>query len=259
LSQGGSPFGPFVNRNHFAGCIGMIIPFALTMTVIARDHAKKAMYMLFTVIMAVALIFSLSRGGIASFIAALLVYAFIILNENYSMKRLIPLFFFLVILASYLTFLGVAPVIERFETSGVTDEGRYLAWQGTLSAFADYPIFGSGLGTFGHIFKIYQPVTLAMYWDHAHNDYLELLLEFGIVGVIIASAFIFFIFKSIYKNNTFGHKLYRKAAFFASVSTIVFHSFIDFNLHILSNAILFSLILGLCVSSTRVTLDKSEE
>lgn len=252
LTHGGTPFGPFVNRNHFAGFIGMIIPISLGISFRSKSVDKRVIYAFAGVVMAIALIFSLSRGGMISFVAGLLVFSFFILIRGMSRKKLIiPLFLFVLVLAVYLLYLGIAPVTERFSQSGVSDEQRFAAWQATLSAVADYPVFGSGLGTFQHIFSIYKPEGLYLYWDHAHNDYLELLLEVGIAGVIIGAVFFFFVLKTVLLTEWRDRDLYTGAAVLSSIATMAVHSIFDFNLHIPSNAILFWLILGLGVSLSR--------
>jgi O-antigen ligase len=247
LTHGGSPFGPFVNRNHFAGFIGMIIPLSLGVGLMSRSIEKKIMYAFFSITMAVALFFSLSRGGIVSFFAGIMVFVFVIFGKTYSMKRLVPVFLFVLVLVTYLLYLGITPIVDRFAQTEVTNEQRLIAWQGAVSALKDYPVFGTGLGTFQYIFKIYKPEGLYRYWDHAHNDYLELLLEVGIVGAIIIAILFFLGVKAIVNAPWKGKEVYLNAAFLSSITTIAVHSVVDFNLHIPSNAILFFLISGIAV------------
>jgi len=247
LTHGGSLFGPFVNRNHFAGFVGMIIPLSLGIALRSRKMDRKLMFGFFAVVMAISLFFSLSRGGIVSFFAGLTVFFFLSFTRGMSKKKLIPVFLFALVLAVYLLSLGVSPVIERFTRTEVSGEQRFVAWIGTVDAIKDFPLFGSGMGTFQYIFKVYQPDRITLYWDHAHNDYLELLLEAGIVGTLLAAAFFFCIFRIILRAEWNGRHIYLAAGFFASITTMAFHSVTDFNLHIPSNAILFSLILGMAV------------
>ena len=253
LSPHALSFGPFVNRNHFAGFIGMIIPLSLGLTLMSRRVEKKVMYAFLGIAMAIALFFTLSRGGIISFFAGLFVFSAFIFTRDMSRMKLLPIFLFVFVLAVYLLFFGISPIIEKFIHSETSTQSRFIAWQGTLSAFRDYPVFGTGFGTFQHIFKAYQPESLRLYWTHAHNDYLELLLELGIVGMVIVGLFFIVIFRTIMKIQWRGREVYLGAALFASMTTIAIHSLVDFNLHIPSNAMLFSLILGLTVSLNRRT------
>ena len=251
LNMGGTPYGPFVNKNHFAGFVGTIIPLSLGVAFRSRKMERKLLFGFFAVVMAISLFFSLSRGGIISFFGALLVFSFVSFTRDMSKKKLIPVFLFVLVLSVYLLSLGISPVIERFARTDVTGEQRLAVWQGTLSAIRDFPVFGSGMGTFQYVFRLYQPDGLRAYFDHAHNDYLEFLLEAGVVGGLIAAAFFFFLFRIVAKAEWRGRDIYLCAAFFASITAVAIHSIVDFNLHIPSNAILFSLVLGLAAAHAR--------
>ncbi len=253
------PFGPYVNKNHFAGFIGMIIPLALGMSLRSRRFEKKMMFAFLGIAMAVTLFFSLSRGGIISFFAGMLVFSILVLAKGVSRRKLIPILLFTLILGVFLAYLGISPIVSRFAQSEVSTEQRFSAWMGTLSAFRDYAVLGSGFGTFEYIFKIYQPDGLYDYWGHAHNDYLELLLDLGIVGTVIVAIFLFIVLRTIIKTEWGSRGLYLKAAFLSSLSTIAVHNLVDFNLHIPSNALLFFLILGLGVSLSRNRMSGSQE
>jgi len=250
-----SPFGPFVNRNHFAGFVGMIIPFSLGIAFMSRRIEKKVIYGFLGVVTTITLFFTLSRGGILSFFAGMLVFSFIVFTKGRSKRILIPVLLFVLVVGMYLIFFGISPVIEKFVHSEVSADKRLIVWKGTLSAFRDFPVFGSGLGTFEHIYKVYQPEGPALYWTHAHNDYIEFLLEFGTVGALIGALFLFFAFTMLMKTDWTGRELYLHAAFLSSITTIAVHSMFDFNLHIPSNAILFSLVLGLGVSLSRIKMN----
>lgn len=258
LTHGGSPFGPFVNKNHFAAFIGMIIPLSFGVALSTRSLEKKVLYLFFGVVMAIALFFSLSRGGIISFFAGILVFSSLIFARGASKRKLIPVFLFVSVLALYLLFLGISPIVGRFTSSEVSQYDRLIAWKGTLAAFKHFSVFGSGFGTFQYIFKIYQPEGLYLIWDHAHNDYLELLLELGIAGSIVVVLFLFSVARTIMRIEWAGRKTYTAAALLSSLTTIAVHSIVDFNLHIPSNAILFFLVLGLAVSMSKGAMSMSE-
>ncbi|HWR58964.1 MAG TPA: O-antigen ligase family protein [Thermodesulfovibrionales bacterium] len=245
------PFGPFVNKNHYAGFMEMIIPLSLGLSLRSRRNEKKLLFAFLGITMAVTLFFSLSRAGMISFLAGMIVFSVLVLGRGMSRKKLIPVALFALIVAGYLLFLGISPIIARFTPGEVSTGNRISAWMGTLSAFRDYAFLGSGFGTFQYIFKIYQPDGLYLYWAHAHNDYLQLLLELGIAGTIVVAVFLFVVLKTIIKAEWGGGDLYLKAALLSSISSIAVHSIVDFNLHIPSNGLLFFLILGLGVSLSR--------
>ena len=237
--------GPFVSRNHYAGFIEMIIPFGLAFGIMASERAKKALWFFFSVIMAVSLFFSLSRGGMTSFVSGLFAFGLVMAGISGKARRLVPLIFFAVAVICYLLFLGLGPLIDRFEQSGVTDMARFSTWEAAVGIFTDFPVFGSGLGTFQYIYPRYQPLTTPGFWDHAHNDYIELLVETGITGIAAAAFFLYLVIRNILTST--GRNLHPalRSAFCASIVSLAVHSTMDFNLHIPSNAMLFFVVLGL--------------
>jgi len=135
--------------------------------------------------------------------------------------------------------------VERFAQSGLSSEGRMLVWKATLKAFADFAWFGTGLGTFRYVFPLYYPEGLQNNFLYTHNDYLQFLLETGIVGtLLLALAFVSLAgiaFKACSKESP----SFIMAGLVTSMIYMLIHSFFDFNMHIPSNAIMFSIILGL--------------
>ena len=77
------------------------------------------------------------------------------------------------------------PIIDRFYQTDITKEQRIIVWQSTLTAFKDFWLTGTGLGTFIDMFHLYSPAPVQGIYDHAHNDYLEYMLETGAIGVAL--------------------------------------------------------------------------
>lgn len=245
------PFGPFVNKNHYAGWINMIFPFALAAGFTAATLDRKIRYLLYGLAMAVTVFFSLSRGGVMAFFAGVFVFCLFVLSAKTSRRRFIPILLFVAVLIAFLAYLGVSPLLERFSQLDIPHHERVTVWKATLGAFLDFPVFGSGIGTYGHAFKLYHPATWYFY-DMAHNDYVQLLMEAGVVGTALVTAFIILVLKIFVSSEWTERETYLKGAFFASFTTIAFHSIMDFNLHIPSNAILLALLAGLSVSLSRL-------
>lgn len=258
LMQGGTPFGPFVNRNHFAGFIGMLIPLGLGLALIKETREKKILWGFVTVIMAVGLFFSLSRGGIIGFFAGVGLFAFLMIQSRMPSKKTWAIGFFLIVLASYLLYLGIDPVIERFISTDISKEQRLTVWAATLKAYQDFPLTGSGLGTFADVFALYAPADIRLFYDHAHNDYLEFMLETGFIGIIALVAFIVIIMYMIFRQTLQGRRGVLVIASVSSVFTMLIHSVFDFNLHILSNGLLFSMVLGMTVALSSLSTVQSE-
>jgi len=96
------------------------------------------------------------------------------------------------VLAFTLIFIGIKPVIERFTLDSLISESRPRFYALTLDMIGDFPVLGTGAGTYIHAYTRYEQEDLSGILHHAHNDYLEMLAEMGMVGgcAIILAAFI---------------------------------------------------------------------
>ncbi len=247
LSLGGEPFGPFVNRNHFAGFIGMIVPLGLGLALTERQKEKKVLFGFLSVVMAVALCFSLSRGGITGFFAGVAMFAFLVGKDKVQKRGVWLVGLFLIVLLTYLLYLGVAPVVTRFYSTDITTEQRLTVWTATIGAIRDYWFAGSGAGTYIDLFPLYSPAGVQSIYDHAHNDYLEFILENGAVGTLILGAFAVLVLLAVSRRKIHGRNATMRIAALSSVFSMAVHSVFDFNLHILSNLLLFACVLGMAV------------
>ena len=268
LTHGGSPFGPFVNRNHFAGHIGMIIPLSIAYVFTIHKKEKQIIYGFMALIMTLAVFYSTSRGGVTTFLAGLVLFVVVMLFKRLKNKGLWIITAFVICLSGYLIYLGIIdPVMERFIKTDISSEQRFLVWKGAWNGFIDFLTFGSGLGTFQYIFPMYKYSGINLYYDHAHNDYFEFFLETGMSGVLIFILFLWYLISSwkdklpswqadnpeteeadkpvSWQAKKIENRFYIRLGLLTSIVVILLHSIVDFNLHIPSNAVLFSLILGL--------------
>lgn len=127
---------------------------------------------------------------------------------------------------------------------------RYYTWNNTALIIKDFFFFGTGLGTFSNIYPMYKVKDNPGFWTHAHNDYLEFFSELGIIGfslLLISLAYLFYkIFRmwaSRFNPEVKGIGLGGITALFA----ILIHELVDFNLHILANTFLFTIIFSLTI------------
>lgn len=244
LSQGGTPFGPFVNRNHFAGFMNMIIPLGLGLALTSSTREKGILYGFLTVIMAVSLFLSLSRGGIISFFGGIALFSLLMSGKRDPQRRTWLIGFFVIVVIGYVLYLGADQVIQRFYDTDIKSEQRLLVASYSLGAVKDFILTGSGLGTFVNVFPLYSP-PLRQIFDHAHNDYIEFMLEGGVAGLLLLLGFLTIYIYCQVTSDASGEKRTLRIAATCSVATMLIHSVFDFNLHILSNALLFSAVLGL--------------
>lgn len=250
LTAGGDPFGPFVNRNHFAGFAELTIPVGLSLLIfrgLRRDTFPLAG--LLTVVPMGALILSGSRGGIVSFAFELAVVGLIARSRKRGAEppRLAALALVGLAALGLIGWLGASRAIERFSTLHAGDVS--LARRGTMvrgatHIFLHYPLAGCGLGSLVAVYPKFETFYDGLVVDHVHNDYMELLAEMGLLGALCGGAFLWILFRDAKKcwaaeQGHFSRAIH--AAGICAVCGLLLHSTVDFNLHIPSNALLFLL------------------
>ncbi|MBI3596538.1 MAG: O-antigen ligase family protein [Nitrospirae bacterium] len=280
VRESGAVFGPFVNRNHFAGYIEMLIPLSIGYTVAAfagvpakgdtawrrfidrltSERANRLTLLLFmTLVMSVSLVLSLSRTGILSFLVAVILIGMILLLGRATQKwLLLPGILFTVLLIS-LTWFGLGPIIDRVQTLlRITEDHSMLArvevWKDTAKLVSDHPLMGSGLGTFGVVYPAYKTLPDQVFYEHTHNDYIQLLAETGWVGFGLSVGILGVLFGFIIAGWRWRRSPWAKGLLMGLVTGLVallIHGLTDFNFHIPANAVLFAVLLGLAWNLAR--------
>ncbi len=266
LPQSSEPFGPLVDRDHFAGFVELTAPFGLAMLFDeAWRGARAALVALFTAVPIATLVLSGSRGGIVGFAFASLFLIFVSQRRNIKSRQLLA-FASLIILCGALVFwLGASATMQRFETltaSGISRDQRVAMDRDTWRIFLADPWIGAGLGTLETVFPRYETTYTGRVVDHAHNDYLELLAETGAIGGFLGLVFIALLFRqglaNLNSRQRQSHHVFYAGAL-ASCSALLVHSFVDFNLHVPANALLFLLLATLASADRRLRNSRSAE
>ena len=199
--------GTYANHNHFAGLLEMSMPFALMAAVAATGklrpeyHPKTRVALWACVLWGLgALIFvgivcSFSRMGFVAGLVSLFVMAGVGLADRVrGGKRLLALLLVAGVLLAGFLFLtpdGFIALYARTATlEGFVAEGRLLLWRETLPLIRSYPLLGCGLGTYESAFLRYKKSWPHVTDNYAHNDYLQGLAEFGVVGFLICAMLI---------------------------------------------------------------------
>jgi O-antigen ligase len=248
LTVGGDPFGPFVNRNHFAGFVELTVPVGLSLLIfrgLRRDTFPLAG--LLTVVPVGALMLSGSRGGIVSFIFELAVIGLMARPRKRGAEppRLAALALVGLAALGLIGWLGANRAIERFSTLHAGDVSiarRVTMVRGATQVFLRYPIAGCGVGSLVAVYPRFETLYDGLIVDHVHNDYMELLAEMGLLGGLCGAAFLWLLFRNAKKSwaaeqGHFSRAIH--AAGICAVCGLLLHSSVDFNLHIPSNALLF--------------------
>jgi O-antigen ligase len=256
LTVGGAIFGPYVNRNHVAGFVEMTLPFPLALMIfrgMRRDIFPLAM--LLSVVPIGALVLSGSRAGVIGFVFELGVLGLLSRSrKTRSGKRSVSLVLVLFAGLALVAWLGAGKIIERFSIlrpGEVSIARRVSMVRGGIHLFLAYPVSGSGLGTLVAVYPKFETYYDAHLVDHVHNDYIELLAELGVIGGLCGLAFLFILFREARRSyeaeqGHFSRAIHAAAA--AGIAGLLLHSFVDFNLHIPANAILFLVLCAVVTS-----------
>jgi O-antigen ligase len=249
LTAGGDPFGPFVNRNHFAGFVELTLPTGLALLIfrgLRRDLIPLTG--LLTIVPIGAMILSGSRGGIVSFGFEVAVLALLAgLRKAPEGPRLVALAMVGIAALALVAWLGVGQAIERFSTlhQGDVSLGRRSTMiRGAAHIFFDHPVKGAGVGALVAVFPRYEVAYDGLVVDHVHNDYIELLAETGILGGLCGLAFLWILIRDARRSFTAEQGHFSRAVHAGAITALcglLLHSLVDFNLHIPSNAVLFLL------------------
>ena len=246
MRYGGYPFGPYVNRNHFAGFAEILIPVALVPLVLGKVRRERLFLVgLFAVVPIVALILSASRGGIVSFAVQMVILFSLLLVRRLHSKHMLAGGVLVLCAILAVSWIGVQEVLQRFSDYQALDVSvgkRASMRHDTWRIFLDHPALGTGLGTLQMVFPPYETSYDAKIVNHTHNDYLEALAETGVAGGLCCLWFLAVLFTESVKGlkdlgSSFGAAL--NLSGLVGCCGLLVHSLIDFNLHIPANALLF--------------------
>src|SRR6266581_1204310 len=257
ISSGVLPFGPYVNRNHFAGFVELILPLALVPLVLGRvRRERRPVVGLFAVVPIGGLFLSASRGGVVSFGVELGALALVMIHRRTMGKQWLPGVAVLLVALLLVSWLGIGQILERLysvQLLEVTAGKRASMRKGTWRIFLDHPLVGTGLGTLQTVYPSYETLYDGKIVNHTHNDYLEALAETGILGGLCCAWFLGVLLRESLKrfhdvNHSFAGTL--QLSGLVGCCGFLVHSLVDFNLHIPANGLLFFLMAHL--SSARI-------
>jgi O-antigen ligase len=266
--------GTYINRNHYAGFLEMILPFSLALALyeynklrgdgrkqpaglkklVTRSTSQRlVLWLSIAVVLYAALIFSRSRMGIVAASASLLLIFGLMAAYRYHQRTgLLFAFAFFALSIGLAFWIGPGPVVTRFQAVGqeytLGDQSRLSIWRDALGLIRHHPWFGTGFGTFPITFTAVQTTFLGQLVNHAHNDYLEFSSDLGLPAALILFASVAFILSRAVRaflSMAGDFERFVTLGCVGSIVAILLHSMTDFNLYIPANTLLFSSILGL--------------
>lgn len=241
----------FVNRNHLGGYLAMV--FALGLGVAFRRAADRVlMWGGVLLLILVSLCLSMSRGAwIGALVGIELMLLLLVIKKEVSRWKTGLVAFGLIIVVG-MTSLGSNSMFARIQTLKSPENTdlyeRSVVWRGCFQLIRDNPLLGTGLGTFSWSYTDYRPPGLTARWSEAHNDYLQIVTELGILVIIPLVWGLIVIFRTGLRSCRATPSRLHAGAVIGSlggITAILVHSISDFNIQITSNGVLFACLAGL--------------
>ena len=277
--------GPYANHNHYAGLMEMMFPLVLGLFLFYRprigntslikgiaeilSQEKANIHILIgtsALLIIVSIFVSLSRGAMISTCLSLLLFTFFLMKRKISKGNTALIIGVILITALSIGWFGWDQIFERFaalkNTQGVIYESRLDFWKDSLDIIKHFTLTGAGFGAFSHIYPLHRSIISELFLTHAHNDYLELLAEGGVIGFMIVFCFLAALFYKTYKTFSTRRDAISIYLYLGSITALVamlLHSFTDFNLLIGANGLWFFFVAGIAVTSANTGIRKQSQ
>lgn len=268
----GNATGTFVNRNHLAGYLEMTLAVGIGLLLSLRKQSsatnlhwrgimRKVLQVMLSeiailrgllIVMVVGLLMTHSRMGNAAFFNALLITGGLALlaNKKFRKPGFYAILISIVLVDIFLlgSLFDLEKVVDRMENTGLNTETRDEVVQYALEMVPDFGWLGSGASAFAYVFPGYAKEYLGGFYDFAHNDYLQIFLELGVIGSLLLVIFtLWAVIRGWFAIREERSAITRGMGFAVIMSSISLgiHSAVDFNLQIPANIMLFVAVLGL--------------
>ena len=257
--HGGSIYGSYVNHDHYAGLMEMLVPlpFVASMGHLLKG-GQRVLVAFCAVLMASTIFLSGSRGGMLAFVLEMVLFAALTLGKRRSPRIALGSTAICVFILALLIFLGKGQVLGRL---GDLSPGiRLNITKDSLRMFSQRPIWGWGLGTFPTVYPSFRSFYTNLFVNEAHNDYAQLLVETGLLGFALMLWFVISLYRHGLPTSRRWEFKWDGAVSLSALlgcTGILFHSFVDFNLQIPANAAMFYMLCGLAASGPLAELSKS--
>jgi hypothetical protein len=248
LDEYGTPFGPYVNRNHFGGAMCLVVGLAAGSALKAAAQRRKGVAALAggaLLLAFVALLATTSRGAILGFAAGALFLVWC--GGRGARSRL------LLGLAALAATGAVGMVLELsgrlFNVYGRW-RNRFGVQYDAVTVFLDFPLFGTGPGGFEHVYPPFQTVWDVRHFSDAHSDWAQLLMDAGLAGVFLLAAVARHVVRRIGRAlRGPGGTRWEVVGPAAGCVAVCVHGFFEVNLHVPANALLFTSTLSLAYAA----------
>lgn len=272
VANRGRGSGTYISPNHLAGFLEMLLPLALAYTLVGREKPLTKIFLGYAALAILAgITVTMSRGGWAGAALGLAFLCGALLSHR---TYRLPAMALLIVMVGGGIFMATQTpffkgrINQTFVDGKVEMSTRYEMWNAAVRMWRDHFWVGVGPGHYDFRFRTYRPPSVQLRPDRAHNDYLNALADWGIIGAGLIGAVLVALGHGVVKiwNNVrrgdgdFSSGLSNKFAFVigsvAGLLALMAHSVVDFNLHIPANAILAVSLLALLSSHWRFATER---
>jgi len=245
--------GTFINPNNLAAYLGTLAPFGLAYALTSRQHyVGKILCGYASLVIFTGFVSTFSRyGWLASGISIVVFFVILLRNRDYRLQGLLTLGAFLAVIVVFAVLArpgrGQTGILTR---AAELEDVRFKVWPAATAIWKENMLLGAGPGHFDHRFRQHRPATLQARPDRVHNDYLNTLADWGIVGGVFLFGTLAIFATEAFRSwryvkrapNDLSTKRSNKSAFVlgGSLGLLAFliYSIFDFNMHVPANAIL---------------------
>lgn len=277
--------GTYVNRNHYAGLLELALPLTLTAAIALwsgsgsrvrgrhhRGHQRSerslgsalqaGALLLAAACLLAGVVTSLSRMGFMTTLVSVATVSmgWLLARRQQGARQTwlwsIPLILPLAIVLLIATNGMVLRFADSANSGDISADGRLQIWRETMRLISAYPWTGAGLGTFEHALYPFRVALSTSAVDYAHNDYLQILAELGIVGLVLTLSLAAVIaWRAATAAFRRGPSSWLGMGVLASLLALALHSLVDFNLYVPANALALAWLAGVAVSPGLATVE----
>jgi O-antigen ligase len=265
--------GTYISPNHLAGFLEMLLPLAVSYTLVGRTKVLSRIFLGYAALAILAgIAVTVSRGAwIATVFSLILLFGFLCAYRAYRL----PAFIFFACILAATAYLAPKSYFFQKRTTGLfsngrlDDDARFALWEPAFRIWGNNLWCGAGPAHFDREFRAYRPEAVQLQPEFVHNDFLNTLTDYGIAGAAIIVAALALLFVGIWKTwrvvrptplDIGDSKRSNKFAFLLGAScglaALLAHSAVDFNMHIPANALLAVALMAWLTSHTRFATDR---
>ena len=275
--------GSFVYKNHYANflllCLSAAIGYMIASLRVRSGSSprerlrrivrfwlsNKVLFRIGIIIMVIALVMSRSRMGNSAFFIAMTITATLgLIYFKPRQKSYVVLFISMLVIDILIvsSLFGLKQVQQRIEQTNLTQESRDEVVTDALPLLSQYGVIGTGGGTFYTVYPQVQSESIQHFYDHAHNEYLQFAIEFGIVGAAIIAMLVLLCAKSALSAMRHRRHPLPRGTAFATVMAVIgmaLHSTVDFPLQAPANTAIFIILLALGALSRDIPMGRQDK